>query len=415
MKRFILSAALMMAALHSHAQFSYVEEEAKKTTDLTPTERRFNAPSWHNIRDLVYLRTGKVFFEIRDVNDYNSLMGLDTILQHLQDDLTFCKDSLENGSANIRIDYGFNLHKEYRELRFIKYGVRGQTFVKRNGETERLKIEQDTVRIIVRGIPYPKTMSADTSGRGRKKNSNPNSTYAAQITLVLNNYTDISTLIADKEILHHIMDTLMSARTKRERENPGRNPSSVIFTPFEMTPQSEAARFRKYPIRLGDDRSTFWLYQRPHHRFAFYGNIGTGTIRNTIAPNADAGITYLKHVRGGLHTEYYFTSLYASAWFCFERNEKREYYTHDNWFVNIETGSTYDNEILGVQVKSFSVGGGWLAVQRGEYFSNTTVKLFAGVRLLNGLSLYPEVVATNNFKQIFPGISLKIFGFKRES
>jgi hypothetical protein len=335
------------------------------------------------------------------------LKGIDTILQQLQTDIGFYTDSLENGSDNVRIDYAITTGENHKEMRFIKHKHIGNTFVKINGTTDKLKIEMDTIRLVINNIKY------ENIGRKGKSFKYSN---AAQITILLNNYTDIGSLIAQKELLQKGIDTFISVRTRNERNNPFRYPSSCIYRPTDTGKVGMKYRFVK-KNHIPSQFSVTKLFEDyiPYRKFAFYGNVGMGVVRNTLVPNADIGITHLTHPRRGYPTEYDFVSLYASPYFFFERGSNREQYVHNNWFVNIEAGGTYDKEFLGVKIKSISLGGGYLAFSQGDHFRATTLKVFMGVRMPGGLSLYPEVIATNNFKQIFPGMTLKIFGFKRES
>ncbi len=408
MKQLILCIALIMSATGNlYAQFEYTEQEARKTRELSPTEQRFNAPSWHDIRDYAYVKGGIIIYELNNLKDYDVLKGIDTILQQLKADIGFYTDSLENGSDNVRIDYAISIGENHKEMRFIKHKHPGNTFVKINGTTDKLKIEMDTIRLVINNIKYENI--------GRKGKSFKYS-HPAQITILLNNYIDIGSLIAQKELLQKGIDTFISVRTRNESNNPFRYPSSCIYRPTDTSKRGMKYRFVKRDYIPSEFSITklFEEYIR-YRKFAFYGNVGMGVVRNTLVPNADIGITHLSHPRRGYPTEYDFVSLYASPYFFFERGSNREQYVHNNWFVNIEAGGTYDKEFLGVKIKSISLGGGYLALAEGDHFKATTVKVFMGVRMPGGLSLYPEVIATNNFKQIFPGMTLKIFGFKRES
>lgn len=407
MKQLIVCIALLVSATGNlFAQFEHTEEEARKTRELSPTERRFNALSWHNIVDFTYLRGGLIIYELTDVRDYNMLRNIDTLLQQLQADIAFYADSLQNGSNNVRIDYATILGESHKEMRFIKHTHCGNTFVKINGNTDKLKIEMDTIRLVIHNIKHEEIR------RGKRIE------YAnkAQITILLNNYTDVGKIIAQRGLLQKGIDTFISVRTKNETTNPSRFPSSCIYRQGDTSKVGAKYRFvkRNYIPTLFNSTKLFEDYVH-YRKFAFYGNVGMGVVRNTLVPNADIGITHLSHPRRGYPTEYDFVSLYASPYFFFERGSNREQYVHNNWFVNIEAGGTYDKEFLGVKIKSISLGGGYLALAEGDHFKATTIKVFVGVRMPGGLSLYPEVIATNNVKQIFPGMTLKIFGFKRES
>ncbi len=418
---FMLALAVAGTAGKAHAQMHddirYSDRESRRYKAMSATEKHFNAGTWVSVRDFVYLKNDtKAIFELRSIQDYPMFHGIDTILAHLIADIGFYHDSLDNGSGSIRIDYSIHNGDARRELRFIKHPQPGDAFVIHNGDTHRLKVEHDTVRIIIQNVKPAKYLPATLKTPDTTVHNYTGSYfYPIQLTLILNDYRNIGKLLAEKDIIVHAIDTLASVRTGKENNPFFPQPSSVIFRPYGGGEYTRSARMVKFRMLLEEEYGQVYAYSLPQHRFAFYGNISTGLVRNTLAPGAEAGITLLTHYRRGYQRDYAFTSLYSSALFFFERGAGREFHTHDNCFVNLETGTTNDKEILGVKIRSISIGGGYLFAQQGDVFSGTTVKLFAGIRLPVGLTLYPEVIATDNFAHIFPGMSLKIFGFRRES
>jgi hypothetical protein len=77
--------------------------------------------------------------------------------------------------------------------------------------------------------------------------------------------------------------------------------------------------------------------------------------------------------------------------------------------VNAEIGSEYDNKTFGVQSRRASIGCGYLFGPKGGYFQNTTFKVFTSIEVFQKVTLSPEVIITNNFKQVFPGFTVKVF------
>jgi hypothetical protein len=380
-------------------------KENQRLWHLSKSEKMFNIAEVPNISDYVYLKNGKMIFEMREVADYKYFKNLDSVLLQLRQDIAFYKDSLENGIGNVRIDYALQEGDKTRKVRFIKYNVIGDIFVIHHGETEHLKIEQDTIRIVIRNITGTQIKWL----------------YPVQVTFILNNYADIDKVITEKEVIRHAIDTLPLARTGREISRPWNNPSSCIYNPYRYGKPGDSLtgkfssqlHFVKYPHLLYNEYNQFNVFSIPDRKLAFYANIGTGVVRNTLSPNADIGFSLINTFRRGEHGRYAFESIYISPFFFFDRNNNGGFYTHDNWFINLEAGSTTDHEMLGVKIRGFSVGAGYLAQQSGSYFTGTTIKVFASAPLLNGITVSPELIATNNFKQIFPGINLKVFGIKR--
>jgi hypothetical protein len=383
---------------------------------MNATEKHFDGAAWTGIRDFLYLQNdNKVIFELRSIEDYEDLQGIDTILQQLSQDITFYHDSLENGTGSVRIDYATYQQKKQREIRFTKHPSFGEAFVTKEGETQRLKIERDTIRIIIKDISSPDMKVTLKTPDTVIPRFVSHVIYAVQITLVLNNYKDIGKIIAEKEVLLHAMDTFVKARAPKEKKLSFATPTSCIFKPYVSGRMNRSFRFVKYSGLLKSENPNPFGHALPTRRFAFYANMGAGLVRNSLVPEAEAGITWLSHFHEPDPLPYSFMSLYTSAHFFFSSDENRQHYISDNWFVNLEIGIAETTEILGLKTRSFSGGAGYLFLPKGDVFQGTTMKVFAGARLMSGLTLYPEVIATNNFKQIFPGITLKIFGFKREA
>jgi len=416
MRRSILFAMLIISMSGKLFAQTQLSENYKKVSNWSTTEKTFNSTILPNFRDFVYLKNGKMILDLLNIGDYKRLGKLDSILFQFRKDIAFYKDSLENGNCNVRIDYVITSGKEYRQIRFKKYPPEGDIYVNRHGETERLKLDRDTVRIVIRNV-------VDTT-----KIAAARWLYDIQVTFLMNNYTDIDKIITEKDIMRHAIDTLASARTSREIRNPYRFPSSCIYRPYtsqaafdsfyknfgQYEKYKDRMRFVKFNEILNKEFGQFRSFALPTHHVAAYGNIGAGLVRNTLSPNGEFGISYINYYRRGESRAYEFNTLFASSYFFFDRQADGQFLVSDNWFINIESGSSYDEEMLGVKIRGFSVGAGYLAWEKGNYFKGTTIKAFASVRLMSGLSICPELIATNNFKQIFPGITFKIFGMKRE-
>lgn len=413
MKKMILPLVLILISMQAplYAQTT-TTDFYKQVRKRSRTESTFNINYMPNIGDYVYLKNGKMIVEAHRPPDYQGLSNIDSILMQLQTDIAFYKDSLENGTGNVRIDYTIKHDRNYRQIRIKKYKPDGDAYIALNDETERLKIEQDTVRLII-DVPYKTNY--------RPKKAPVGYYYPVQVTFILNNYADVAKIIGEKDVIRHAIDTLSSVRTKKENKAPFKFPSSCIYRPYAnelsdslMKQYNRVIHFVKFNQLLKEEYGQFKLYQYPDRKFVAYGNISGGLVRNTLAPGADLGFSIITPGRRGEIREYEFSTFYLSSLFFFEKNAAGDYLTRDNWFVNFESGSTYDADMLGVKVNGISLGAGYLVRQSGDYFRKATFRVFMGVRLRSGISMYPELIATNSFKQVFPGITMKIFGFKRE-
>ncbi len=414
MKRIILCIALLIAVAHGdvYAQ-EYLAKRFKEYHSSTPTEQRFMGSMYANINDFLYLKNGKMIFELVDLNDYNSIRGIDTVMEQLLEDISFYRDSLENGSENVRIDYIVNNPGAHREMRFIKYNQRGETFVKRDGKTERLKIEQDTVRIIYNRVNYKSEgegvmFGTDKSGKKAKIRLGKAAwIYPVQVTILVNDYRDIRKVLTERDVIKNSMDTLIAARSKKEADMPTFQPTACIFHPYTTNYRIKEQRLVKFPHLLKKEYGQYNDWRTPA-QLSFYTNGCVGVVRNTLSPFAEVGISLKDRVYENRKSSYFFTLLSVSPFFFFKHDDKDSYWVEDNWFINLERGGSFKNDILGFKSKQYSYGLGYLAIQKGDYFKGTTVKFFISATILNGVTLSPELIATDTFRQIFPGMTMKI-------
>jgi len=391
---------LVMTSIHGNlfAQNNDNEPYWKKFIDRTKTDKTFNVCDCQvNFRDFVKLKDAKMVVEANNLNDFEVLKHLDSVLLNFKKDIAFYKDSLDDGNGgHVRIDYVLSSEYAFKKIRFKKYAPDGNIFIERDGDVSKLKLDQDTVRLI-----FERENSAPSSQTGFTIKGK----YLVQVTFYMDNYTDIDKVIADKEMLHHTIDTLQSTQTLTHSvSDPYRNPLSVTYNPYESD-----SHFRLYHQMLKDETGGISADNR-NDVLTVQANMGVGLIRNTFAPMADMGIEFRKYHRMySKDKSYTLGGVYASSYFFFDKKADGNYHTYDNWFVNGYIGSAYKQNIMGVNTKSIAIGAGYLFAQKGGYFKNTTMKIFFDMQLANGVTISPELIGTDNFKQIFPGLTLKVF------
>src|SRR6185369_8920257 len=101
-----------------------------------------------NVLDYAYLpNKAKLIIELNNPAQYDELKNLDAVLKTFMQEIAFYKDSLENGSGSVRIDYALDEAYPFSKIRFIKHPADGDVFMNRHNDIARLKLEQDTVRI----------------------------------------------------------------------------------------------------------------------------------------------------------------------------------------------------------------------------------------------------------------------------
>jgi hypothetical protein len=406
MKKFILSFALMVGAGATFAQLSkpvagYVEHHRSAIM--------FDFPTRHvNIRDIARLKNPSeaVMFELHSVRDYSRLKGLSLLLKQFDTDIQFYKDSLANlGSGNVRIDYAIWVDStvagldDRAEIRFKKYAPDGDMYYTKRGEVARLKIAQDTINFIIRTTDTTKT---GTTMLGP----------TLHVSFFLNNYADLDKIAQDGEMLDQIVDTFRSTKKNSTVNDPYKFPSSSIYRPYAKGHQY---RFQRYNGILdlkgfGDNNAKPMEWS---DKLTLTLNMGTGLIRNTFTPMAEASIS-IYSMRAAFHSKdadkheiNNYASLGISPYFFFDRAADGKFYIKDNWFTNFEIGTA--SNFMGINSPLLTGGIGYLTFRKGDYFRGTTMKAFISVKMKNSITICPEVIFTNNFKQIFPGFTIKFF------
>ena len=406
MKKLILVTALITISLpaklyaQTDGQSTYLKELNK-----SKTARTFNIyDGLVTIRDIVTLKEGKMILEMTRIDDYNDFRNLDPILGCFLRDIAFYKDSLEaNATGNTRIDYVINPDQSFRKIRFKKYGSDGEVFMNQQGEVSRLKMEQDTVRIIVQ-----KSMP----GLGRHNGNTPACTipYSIQVTFLVDNYADVGKIISD-HVLGGIVDTLEKVTIPKKPKKVNEpayyyliNRVSIIYNPYYNGP-GNLLRL-DYLVKSENDISA--VRNKSKRFLSLNANVGSGLVRNTLAPMADIGIQYNRYW-GASHIDHNILRVSVTPYCFFDKNDAGNYVMNDNWFVNAAIGSIYEHSDLGWFGKECTFGVGYLFAEKGGYFKNTTFKMFTDLQVSRWITSVPEFIFTDNFKQIFPGFTVKVF------
>ncbi len=386
--------AIASATGHLLAQSDYVSAQAKYRS-RSKAEQTFNAyEGLINIRDFVVLKEGRLILELSDLNDYKDFHNMDSLLERFQKDITFYKDSLRSDpTGNMRIDYAMNTEYGFKKIRVKRYRPDGNMFLNNNGDISRLKFEQDTVRLVIQKFK---------PGLGNKKNPCM-IPYSIQATFLLDNYYDVDKVIAD-HALRGIIDTLENrSRNKGTEKMIYSHPISILYNPY-MTGKN--IRVYKKTLMTSDNIS----YRHPKRKFDLDVYMGAGLVRNTLATMAEAGFRWNNRVGNRNNTQDRdFVRLSVAPYFFFGKNIKGEYTVSDNWFINACVGSVYGTNAETWLGPEASFGVGYLAVNNGGYFKGTTMKVFTNLQIRPKFTISPEVIATNNFKQFFPGFTVKVF------
>ena len=392
MKKLFLSALLILISIQGglFAQLSTQPIHSK-------AYRLFNIlPAVISNRHTAHLQKNeKMIVELIDLADYDMLGRLDTILHSFMKDIAFYKDSL-SATESVRIDYRVTEGTDQRMISFTKHAPQGSLFVTQKNTTNVLKLDQDTVHIIL-------IKKAEETGKTVRLYD-----QMAEVTFCLNNYTDIDTILSARISVKDIIDTMSVAvpnrRINAHRDNlMDRHTQSVIaYYPYRETDKMVVMNTMPYQAE--------WTPQPEFKRnnIVVNAHIGAGLLMNTICPMADAGIQYNKRWQWASR-DYNIFRLSAAPYYFFSKDGQGNIIANDNWFVNFQMGSVYETSDPLWVGNAHTIGIGYLVSEKGGFFKGTTMKLFTDLQIVKGVTIVPEVIATNNFKQFFPGVTLKIF------
>jgi len=137
--------------------------------------------------------------------------------------------------------------------------------------------------------------------------------------------------------------------------------------------------------------------------------IGAGLIRNVISPTFDIQLTF------NYNNKYKFT-FSTSSYFFFERDVNRDFTMYRNTFVTLQYMfklkaknliKREENNSNGKNSWSSGIGLGYLIESEGDYFQGTTFKIFYSTKIGRRITFVPELIITDDFKTVFPGVTVK--------
>ncbi len=396
MKRLILATVLISLSLASKLYAQTSDDNTPSWTKLmnrSKTEATFDL--WEGliqIRDYVVLKEGRMILDLGDETDYEGFRNLDSILIGFRKDIAFYKDSISaDPTASVRIDYVLNSEYAFKKIRFTSHKAKGSSFLDRDGEISKLKFEQDTVRII---------MHKTKPGVHTAKNGGCNVAYTVQATFLLGNYTDIDKIIAD-HVLTHIIDTLEKASHVKRRHSYDYKPVTIVYNPYF----NGHSALTRHNFLMANEFATNTTYGK--YRISFNPQFGAGIVRNTLAPIADIAFQYNRYWND--YKERNIFRISGTGYYFFGQDSKGGAVVNDNWFINGTVGNVSQHNDPGWYGQEETFGVGYLVSQKGNYFKRNTFRVFTDIMFVRGVSLVPEIIFTDNFKQVFPGISVKVF------
>ena len=135
------------------------------------------------------------------------------------------------------------------------------------------------------------------------------------------------------------------------------------------------------------------------NKIKIYPGFGVSLIRNEIVPAFYINL-------GVNHKDRYEINVNTSSFFFFEREASKNYNIYRNTFLNAEFLLNFTP--LSSSVKSWNgFGVGYLIESKGQYFRDATFNIYYK-RKLRYISILPGIMLADDFKDVFPVISIKL-------
>ncbi len=392
-KHISLLAAMIFMAWHSFAQ-----------SKDSRTEKTFNPHhNWRSYNGCIIITHPDANMEIRLVNKENFELfhNMDSILANCINDLSFFKDSL-NGDKRICVDYYCEAAGKGTKIRIKRYAQNGDIFWKKNDDIGKLKMEKDTLNILLEIQPSELQL----------KNNKISWHYTVSVQIIIDDINELPALMRKGFSYNKAIDSCLnylSTAWMKDKKINYEHPFTITYNK-EKNGKIKVEYFANCidDSVFGQSANVFNATHKPRTDFlTIGGNVGAGLIQNTISPYAEVGLTICHDYRRGERT--FYGNLFTSAYFTFNQQGDQTY-IHKNLFANMEFGVNQNKNFYNWSGCNLSLGLGYLYKKEGNYFGDNTFKLFTSIKFKkNGVTLEPSLIMTDNFKRYYPSLTLKIF------
>jgi len=323
-------------------------------------------PPLKSNNDQIMIQLGgenRLVVPVQSVAQLDHLTGINALVKRLTDDLATVPDTLIDNKYTKTI-----LYREASGGRTLKVNTKAE-------ERSELYVEKETGLI--------KTLQRQDSIAVTMQNEQPLFFILDSVQVMQRlAQTDFDRLIG--QMNGEIQEEL--ARRRKKNLIPYNGPRVAVY-------ENEKDGQRKV------------LIQAKHlelDHIALFFNTGAGLVRDKLVPEIGLAVALMQNMRG---TRYY--GLAGTMHYFFDRREDGGYQMFINTFVTLELAQSFSREGKVWQ----KIGIGYLVSRQGNYFGENTFKLtldLAGKPRHGTLHLIPELIFTDNFKTIFPGIRLGV-------
>ncbi len=310
-------------------------------------------------------------------------LNLDSLLTTVTNNIELLGDSLQNELTIKRLDYMIN-NNQPPKIRLQEYGLTARTYTVMNDGIAAMKIEQDTINIVV-SRPDLRKMPARSWGY-----YNP---IAYRITFLINDLNDLKkyTSTSFNDIIRQISNE-WNANTKWSVKS--NNFKINLYSYYNVTDTTKNIHIKNTAGKQ---------YSRTN--FFPYAQIAIQPISGNLATSGGLGVEWVK-------VFYYGRAHYQIMWepyFFFDKRTDGKFKMHRNDFITFQQTfsvvRTTGKENIGLN-QSWSLS--FLAHKSGSYFEKNTFKFGLPGFQYRSIFLGPEFLFNNFFKNFQPSIKLRV-------
>ncbi len=313
----------------------------------------------------------KMKFELNELADLDRIDNIDSVIRLFLQDIEPLRDSLADELKTRRIDYLVDAAPG-NKVRLQQFSPTGNSYLVNNGAVAALKLEQDTVYIIIQApgaalVPFKKQA---------------NGVHYFRVSFYLNSLGNLTGYMGGR-LQESVRDIKKHADGKWARGKAG-----IMYS---RSQPAISSNFTKGQTTQGD-----YLNVRLSADIQNY--------KNVFVPSLSFGFTVVTN-RYNVKREY---SLMSESHFSFAKTDSGKLQTFRNTFISLGYYHTKTGDDKSNFWYSPSISIGWLARQRGTLYDKNTFRIGFGRVMIFGdkVKLEPVVYFNDFFKGVTPGIRL---------
>ena len=352
---------------------------AQQESITVKTAKTFE-PAPGSIRRIFTIELGKgnkMQVELPDISDLDHLNSIDSLVRNYLEDIKPFKDSLSDELSSKRIDYLVDSTGK-NKIRIQRFQPKGSSFLVSNGDIAALKLEQDTINILI-------PVSYNTIHDSPKKRV---LTRYCRLRFFINQASDLSNyangFLKEKIEALRKSDQLRWVRSDSEHWTISKGDNTI----FASQPGGYAA---------GNSPGDFVQL----HAVANLQNY-----KNYFVPSFSVGakFTFTNRER----TFKWEPGIFWEPHFLFAKDDNGKLQTYRNDFLTLSYGLGGTTDYNAQKDFSFStvVSLGYLIRRQGDFIEKNTFRLGAGKIKFYKTSIEPSVYFDNFFHGITPGIRI---------